>query len=68
MGLARDAIERLEGTKAIPEVCVDAIKWQQKPLDSYSIEYGGRGKHTVEDEIPIPAGPIDIREFTCRRT
>jgi hypothetical protein len=67
LGLARDAVERLEGTKAIPEVRIDAIKWQQKPLASYSIEYGGRGKHTVEGEMPIPAGPIDIREFTCRR-
>jgi hypothetical protein len=69
MELARDAIERLEQriTITAPPVCVDSVKWQQKPLASYSIEYGGRGQHTVEDEIPIPAQPIDIREFTCRR-
>jgi hypothetical protein len=30
MGLARDAINRLEGTAAVPEVCIDAIKWQQQ--------------------------------------
>jgi hypothetical protein len=69
MGLARDAIERLQQriTISAPPVCVDSVKWSQKPLPSYSIEYGGKGKHTVEDEIPIPVGPIDIREFTCRR-
>ena len=69
LGLARDAIERLEGntTKIVPFACVNTVKWSQKPLAGYSIEYGGRAQHTVEDEIPIPAGPIDIREFTCRR-
>ena len=67
--LAEEAIEQLEQriTISAPPVCVNTVKWSQKPLASYSIEYGGRGKHTVEDEIPIPAGPIDIREFTCRR-
>jgi hypothetical protein len=68
--IAWEAIERLENriTISAPPVCVDAVKWEQKPLDCQGILYGGPGKIDVVDcDIPIPSGPIDIREFTCRR-
>ena len=66
LGLARDAIERLEGTKTIPEVCIDAVKWSQRPLDCHGVEFGGRGKMDVRG-CEIKGGEVDIREFTCRR-
>ena len=46
--LARDLMARLEIAES-----------RKKPLDCYGIEYGGRGKHTVEE--------CEIREFTCRK-
>jgi hypothetical protein len=49
-----------------PEVCIDAVKWQQKPLDCQGIEMGGKGKIEI-DECEIAGGDGDIREFTCRR-
>jgi hypothetical protein len=46
----------------------DAVKWSQKPLDCRGITVSGPGKIDIqESEIPIPTGPIDIREFTVRK-
>ena len=69
--LAEEAIEQLEQriTISAPPVCVDSVKWSQRPLDCQGIEIGGRGKMDISEcEFPIPTGPVDIREFTCRRT
>jgi len=69
--LARDAIERLEKNTAmavVPFAVVHAAKHSQKPLECQGMTLGEVGKiDTQECKIPIPAGPIDIREFTCRR-
>ena len=51
-----------------PPVCVDSVKWSQKPLDCQGMRLGEVGKIDIEEcDIPIPSGPVDIREFTCRR-
>jgi hypothetical protein len=69
--LAQEAIERLEKRTTIisaPPVCVSAVEWMQKPLDCQGIQLGSTGKIDIHEcEVPIPTGPIDIREFTCRR-
>jgi hypothetical protein len=62
--IAWEAVERLEARSTNFDVCVDAVKWQQKPL--VSIEYGGRGKDTVKGDIEGPCTGIDIREYFAR--
>ena len=55
--MARDAIDRLEAqaratvtaTSYNPDspgfdACVEAVKWEQKPLDGQGVELGGKGK------------------------
>ncbi|HET8669617.1 MAG TPA: hypothetical protein VFM05_03035, partial [Candidatus Saccharimonadales bacterium] len=67
-----EAMGRLENpiTLSAPPVCVSAVEWSRKPLASYSIEYGGRGKHTVPKFRPKIEGintlRIDISWHTQR--
>jgi hypothetical protein len=64
----KEIVELLHEKQAGPgfDVCIDAVKWQQKPLDCQGIMVEGMGKLDIQ-ECDIPSGPIDIREFTCRR-
>ena len=67
MGIARDAIERLEDSARDLgfDACVDAVEWSQKPLDCQGILYGGIGKIDIQEcEIESDG---DIRGFFARK-
>jgi predicted GNAT family acetyltransferase len=65
--IAWEAVERLEAMKyKAPPVCVDAVKWQQKPLDCQGVKLGEVGKIDIQECEIEPAGSVDIREYFAR--
>jgi hypothetical protein len=64
--IAWEAVERLEARSTNFDVCVDAVKWQQKPLDCQGIEIEGKGKIEIR-ECEIEGGGVDIRGFSPGR-